>query len=59
MAEIKKHPTNKWEISIMELKDNGNEKFKVTRRLSDFSVAETKFFRSKKEAKEQFDEWLK
>jgi hypothetical protein len=59
MVEIKKHPTKKWEISIIELKNNGGKRFKLTRRLPNLSVAETKFFRSKKKAKKQFDDWLK
>jgi len=58
MSKIKKHPTKKWEVSIMELKTNKSKKFKVTRRHSDISVAETKFFKSKKEAIKQFNEWL-
>ncbi|MEK6857830.1 MAG: hypothetical protein AABX39_04555 [Nanoarchaeota archaeon] len=51
--------TSKWEVSIMELVENGKPKFKVTKRLPHMSVAETKFFDSKEKAKEQFDEWLK
>lgn len=58
MKEAKKHPIKKWEISLIELKNNSGKKFKLTRRLPDLSVAETKFFRSKKKAKEQFDDWL-
>ena len=59
MPEIKKHPIKKWEISIIELEDNGIMKYKVTRRLLELSVAETKVFRSKEDARKQFDEWLK
>ena len=59
MAQVKKHITKKWEVSIVELKNNGNKKFKVTRRIPELSVAETKFFKTKEEAKEQFEEWLK
>ena len=59
MAQVKKHITKKWEVSILELKNNGNKKFKVTRRIPELSVAETKFFKTKEEAKEQFEEWLK
>jgi len=54
----KKHPTKKWEISLMELENDVGKKFKLTRRLPDLSVAETKVFRSKEEAKKQFDDWL-
>lgn len=57
MSEIKKHITKKWEVSIVEL-HNGIEKFKVTRRIPELSIAETKFFKTKEEAKKQFDKWL-
>ena len=46
----------KWEVSIIELKDNGS-RFKVTRRIPDMKVAETKMFDSKEEAILQFEEW--
>lgn len=58
MDKTKKHSTKKWEISIMELKNHLGKEYKVTRRLSDLSIAETKVFRSKKEAKKQFEDWL-
>ena len=54
---IKNSITN-WEVSIVEFEDNSLRKFKVTRRLPELSVAETKIFLSKNEAKRQFDEWL-
>ncbi|MBS3097735.1 hypothetical protein J4209_02960 [Candidatus Woesearchaeota archaeon] len=59
MAKTKKYPIKKWEVSIMELQNNIGKKFKVTRRLAEMSVAETKMFKSKKKAKKQFDNWLK
>jgi len=59
MNKIKEHIAKKWEVSIIELKNDGAKKFKVTRRIPELSVAETKFFRTKEEAKKQFDEWLK
>ncbi|MCK4589692.1 MAG: hypothetical protein KAT77_04555 [Nanoarchaeota archaeon] len=58
MKQIKKHPTKKWEVSIMEFEDEEGQKFKVTRRLPDASVAETKVFKNKEEAKKLFDNWL-
>jgi hypothetical protein len=58
MKETKEHPVKKWEISFIEIEDNNNIKYKVTRRLPEMSVAETKVFKSKKEAKKQFEEWL-
>lgn len=59
MTKIKKHQTKKWEVSITEFKNSVGKKFKVTRRLPELSVAETKMFRTKKKAKQQFDDWLK
>lgn len=59
MAKTKKHPIKKWEISMMEFQNHLGKKFKVTRRIPDMSVAETKVFRSKKRAKKKFDDWLK
>lgn len=58
LIKTKKHTRKKWEISIIELKENG-KKYKVTRRLPELLVAETKIFKSKKKAKKQFEEWLK
>lgn len=56
---MKDHFTKKWEVSIMEFENSVGKKFKLTRRLPSMAVAETKVFRSKEEAKKQFDEWLK
>ena len=58
MDDTKEDLTKKWEISIIELENNKGRKFKVTRRMPDMAVAETKVFRSKEEAKKQFDDWL-
>lgn len=49
----------KWEVSIIMIENDRGKKYKVTRRLPDLSVAETKIFRSKEKAKQQFDDWLK
>ena len=57
--ETKKHLIKRWEVSIIELENDTEKKYKVTRRIADMSVSETKIFRSKEEAKDQFDEWLK
>ena len=54
----KENQTKKWEISIIEFESDNGMIYKVTRRLPDFSVAETKVFFSKEEAKKQFNEWL-
>ena len=47
----KKHPRKKWEVGINEFQNHLGKKFKVTRRLPEMFVAETKIFRSKKRAK--------
>ncbi len=59
MVPIVKHHYKKWEVSIVEIHDSDQILYKVTRRLAEISVAETKTFHSKEEAKEQFEEWLK
>ncbi|MDP2909148.1 MAG: hypothetical protein Q8N77_05060 [Nanoarchaeota archaeon] len=56
--ETKKHFTKGWEVSITEFQSKEGKKFKVTRRLPSMSVAETKVFKTKEEAKRQFEEWL-
>lgn len=56
---MEKHLTKKWEVSLIELENGLGKKFKVTRRLPELSVAETKIFRTKAQAKKQFDKWLK
>ncbi len=58
MDETKKHHVKKWEISIMEIENEVGKKYKVTRRMPESSVSETKIFRSKEEARKQFDEGL-
>lgn len=59
MEESKKHSIKKWEVSIVEIENTIGKKYKVTRRIPEISVAETKIFRSKEDAKNQFEEWLK
>ena len=51
MKETQRHSTKKWEISIIEYEDFEGKIYKITRRLPDMSVAETKIFRSKEEGK--------
>ena len=59
MSKTKKHYVKKWEVSIIELENEKGKKFKVTRQLPELSISETKVFKSKVRAKQQFDEWLK
>ena len=59
MTPIEKHPYLQWEVSIMEIKEKGIALFKVTRRLAEMAVAETKVFHTKEDAKQQFEEWLR
>lgn len=49
---------NKWEVSIIELEDNIGKKYKVTRKIAELSISETKIFRTKEEARKQLEEWL-
>lgn len=46
------------EVTIIEIENHIGKKYKVTKRIPELSVAETKVFESKAEAKRQFDEWL-
>lgn len=46
-------------MTIMELTDGEEKKYQVTRRFPALLVSETKLFWTKKEAKKQFDEWLR
>lgn len=59
MTPTEKHHYKKWEVSIMEINQDNQFFYKVTRRLAEMSVAETKTFLNKEEAKQQFEEWLK
>lgn len=45
----------KWEVTITKFTDNF---YKVTRRIPELEVSETKVFSSKEKAQEQFEEWL-
>jgi len=56
---IRKHKFRKGEVSFIELKEDNAENFKVTRRLPELNVAETKIFQNRKKARMQFREWLK
>jgi hypothetical protein len=49
----------KWEVSMIELEGSEGKQYKVTRRISELSVSETKVFRSKEDAIKQFEEWLR
>ncbi len=46
----------KWEVSIIELKDNGSQ-YKVTKRIPDLGISDTKLFSKIEKALEQFREW--
>jgi hypothetical protein len=48
----------KIEVSIMEIENDFGKKYKVTKRIPELLVSETKIFRSKDEAKKQLEEWL-
>lgn len=57
--EIKNHSIKKWIVSISEYKKEDKSIFKVTRRIPELSVSESKVFTSKEGARKQFEEWLK
>ena len=48
----------KWEVSCLEFVGQEGVMYKVTRRIGALSVAETKFFSTKEEARAQLDDWL-
>lgn len=50
--------TAKWKISCIELQNGKGKKYKVTRRIPEISISETRMFRSKKKAQAQLQEWL-
>jgi len=58
MRNHKNHLTKKWEVQITEFENGAGKKYKVTKRMPELSVAETKIFKTKEEAMKQFDEWL-
>ena len=47
-----------WEVSIIELREGRRTRYKVTRRLPEMNLSETKVFISKENALEQLEEWL-
>ena len=59
MKIIKKHQFKKWEVSIIEFQNIIGKKYKVTRRIPELSVAETRIFINKKKALKLFNNWLK
>ena len=58
MKQFRKHSIKKWEISIIEIESLNGKKYKVTRRLPELLIAETKIFKSKEKARQKFNEWL-
>lgn len=48
-----------WEVSIKELKTKKKTVYKITRRLPELGVSETKIVISKEEALRQLQEWSK
>tara|TARA_Y100000310_G_scaffold320251_1_gene376502 strand:- start:1661 stop:1840 length:180 start_codon:yes stop_codon:yes gene_type:complete len=58
MGKMQEHSTKKWEVSITEVENSVGKLYKVTKHVPDLPVSETKVFRSKEEAKRQFDVWL-
>lgn len=46
------------EVSIIEIKEENLVKYKVTKRIPEVYVSETKIFKTKKAAIKQFRKWL-
>ena len=55
---IHEHHAAPAEVLAPEYRINEDKMYKVTRRMPTMLVAETKIFKSKEEAKKQFEEWL-
>ena len=47
-----------WEVTIKEFQSKKWKRYKVTRRMPEMKVADTKMFKNKEEALRQFNEWL-
>ncbi|MBD3362067.1 hypothetical protein GF358_04750 [Candidatus Woesearchaeota archaeon] len=56
---IKRHAWKKWEVSLKNLKTSAGNRYKLTRKLLNHPISETKIFISKKNAIKQFKKWLK
>jgi len=48
-----------WEVTIKELTYKNKEMYKVTRRMPELGIAETRIYHSKEDALELFKEWVK
>ncbi len=46
------------EVTMTHMKSENESFYKVTKRIPELSVSETKVFKTKKEALRQFNEWL-
>ena len=47
----------KWIVTIVAYKKNDAKRWKVTRRIPELSIAETRIFESEKDAISQFEMW--
>jgi hypothetical protein len=56
-VRTQKHPVKQWEVSLISFP--GAKKYKVSGRIPELGVAETKVFNSIEEAKQQFERWLR
>lgn len=48
----------RWEVTVSKFENSVGEVYKVTRHMPSLHVTETKTFRSKEKAKEQYEQWL-
>ncbi len=58
MMKTKKNKRKPIDITLTEFQSDKKSLYKVTRNLSGTSISETKIFRTKKRAEQQFEEWL-
>ena len=54
---LDEHRIKRWEVSMIEFENTIGKIYKVTKRLPELAVSESRFFRNKEEAKALFNEW--
>lgn len=58
MQEKEKH-RKKWEVSILELEEYREKRFKVIKKIPAELMFESKTFETREEARKQFEDWIK
>lgn len=57
--EIKEKQGKKWEVSILELEEYREKRFKVIRKIPLELMFESKTFETREEARKQFEDWIR